>query len=258
MNPSLSSNPWTPPNTQPVLPPVANAWQPSFYLHRLSDEQGFAWLSALRPSVEGTPAGNGFAFGINLIYLHHDVLAHYPNELVLSLPTLQAPPTEHFFACTSKGLRWFWIVVLRRNAAQAFGLVFEVSPMVLMLPITGIRDRSGLNIPIQPRMEVLAPMDGHQVRHQQLNPATGEYFVVQELLPPCPTEPIGQQANTSELSHALGLAPSTQPVSHLYFMVGSPAFGMPIQVNTDMPLMNLVASLRQQAGNEADAMGGAL
>ena len=257
MNIETLSTPSVKANELPPSIAPGSCWMPSMYLHRVADQQGFDWLSKLRPGVEGTPAGVAQAFGIHLAYLHHDVLTHYPRELVLSLPSLRAPPVDHFFVCTSKGQRWFWVVVLRRNATASYGLVFEVSPMVLMLPITGLRDQSGTHMAIQYRPEVLAPMDGQQIWCQKLNPSTGEYFVVHEMLSDGPQRAGQAQTPQAVLAEALGLAPSTQPTAQLEFSVGSPAFCMPIQVNTDAALLNLVASMGPHSGQDTQA-GGAL
>ena len=158
-------------------------------LRRLHDPASFTWLASLTPEMEGSAAATSTCFGMDAIYLHSDMLAHYPSHMVLAIPPLNVPPVEYGFACTSKGQRWFCFVVVRKNASKSAALIFEVSPYALMFPAHGLRetsqDKSGnlvvcRDYPLTPLLPVLCPLDGFSIRYDVLQPDSGCYFCLSE------------------------------------------------------------------------------
>ena len=158
-------------------------------LHRLHDPASFAWLSSLTRVMEGSPEASAICFGMDAIYLHSDMLAHYPAHLVLAIPSLNAPPIEYGFACTSRGERWFCFVVVRKNARKSAALIFEVPAYALMFPAHGLRETTqdlsgkvvaGRDYPLTPLFPVLCAMDGLPIRYEVMQPDTGSYFCLSE------------------------------------------------------------------------------
>ena len=220
------------------------------YIQRVHAPESFSWLEKLTPERDGHPSGIASCFGMDMGYLHWDLLAHYPNELVLSVPALQTPPIEYGFACTSKGERWFCYVVVRRNGPRSAALVFEVNPFVLMFAAQGLRDERGNEIPMVPNRAVLAPLDNLPIRHEQLNPDSKQYLCLYEGHQPQVPDATAKQ---DFMGNLLGAGPPPNQISPLRFDVGSPAFGVPIRINENHALLNMLASL----SGGSSSMGGA-
>lgn len=224
-------------------------------LHRLHDPASFTWLSSLKPKMEGSAAATSTCFGMDAVYLHSDMLTHYPSNLVLAIPPLNVPPVEYGFACTSKGQRWFCFVVVRKNASKSAALIFEVSPYVLMFPAHGLRETSqdpsgtevvGRDYPLAPLLPVLCPLDGFPIRHEILQPDSGSYFCLSEGEPDLSawrTSPsqAGQQGAIQ--TNAVG-QPQVQPQNApIFFDVGSPALSA-MRINGNAALINLLGGLQ--------------
>lgn len=213
-------------------------------LQRIHDPASFAWLSSLTPAMEGTEQARANCFGMDAIYLHSDMLAHYPSHLVLAIPPLEVPPVEYGFACTSRGQRWFCFVVVRKSASKSAALFFEVSAYVLMFVAQGLRetwlDKSGAlatgrDYPLPPLLPVLCPLDGLPIRHEVLQPDSGAYFCLVEGEPDLAawqTPPANQQGQPAA-------TPQNAPI---YFDVGSPAFSA-MRINGNAALINLLGGL---------------
>lgn len=224
-------------------------------LHRLHDLASFAWLASLKPEMEGSAAAKSTCFGMDAIYLHSDMLAHYPGHLVLAIPPLTAPPIEYGFACTSQGQRWFCFVVVRKNASKSAALVFEVSPCALMFPAHGLRETCldssgklvlGRDYPLTPLLPVLCPLDGLTVHYEVLQPDSGSYFCLSEGEPSLaawqtpPASNADQQAVVQAVLAQQQAQPQTAPI---YFDVGSPALSA-MRMNGNQALINLLGSLK--------------
>ena len=213
-------------------------------LQRIHDPASFAWLSSLTPEMDGTEQARATCFGMDAIYLHSDMLAHYPTHLVLAIPPLEVPPVEYGFACTSRGQRWFCFVVVRKSASKSAALFFEVSAYVLMFVAQGLRetwlDKSGALVtgrdyPLPPLLPVLCPLDGLPIRHEVLQPDAGAYFCLVEGEPDLAawqTPPANQQGQPAA-------TPQNAPI---YFDVGSPAFSA-MRINGNAALINLLGGL---------------
>jgi hypothetical protein len=221
-------------------------------LHRLHDPVSFAWLSGLSPDMKGSAAAKSTCFGMDAIYLHSDMLTHYPAHLVLAIPPLNVPPVEYGFACTSRGQRWFCFVVVRKNASRCAALIFEVSASVLMFPAHGLRETGqdpsgnvvvGRDYPLAPLLPVLCPMDGLPVRYEVLQPDTGSYFCLSEGEPSLAAW-VTPQSSQADQQGAIQAAAQGQPQNApIYFDVGSPAFSA-MRVNGNVALINLLGGLK--------------
>ena len=213
-------------------------------LQRIHDPASFAWLSSLTPEMDGTAAASSTCFGMDAIYLHSDMLAHYPTHLVLAIPPLEVPPVEYGFACTSRGQRWFCFVVVRKSASKSAALFFEVSAYALMFVAQGLRETwldkagvmaTGRDYPLVPMLPVLCPLDGLPIRHEVLQPDSGAYFCLVEGEPDLAawqTPPANQQGQPAA-------TPQNAPI---YFDVGSPAFSA-MRINGNAALINLLGGL---------------
>ena len=221
-------------------------------LDRIHDSASFAWLSSLTPSMEGTPSAKSTCFGMDAIYLHSDMLTHYPNDIVLAIPPLDAPPIEYGFACTSKGDRWFCFVIVRKSPSKSAALIFEVTPYVLMFPAQGLRETSidkygalviGRDYPLPPLLKVLCPMDGLPIRHENLQVESGQYFCL------CEGEPTLDAWQTPPANHVVqhgsdhATAKSKAQNAPIFFEVGGPAFPA-MRINGNAALINLIGGLQ--------------
>ena len=224
-------------------------------LHRLHDPASFAWLSSLTPKMEGTAAARSVCFGMDAIYLHSDMLAHYPSHLVLAIPPLSVPPVEYGFACTSKGQRWFCFVVVRKNASKSAALIFEVSPYALMFPAHGLRETGqdalgkvavGRDYPLTPLLPVLCPLDGWPIRYEVLQPDARSYFCLSEGEPSLAaweTPPSSQEGQHGAMQAVLGQQQAQPQNAPIYFDVGSPALSA-MRLNGNVALINLLEGLQ--------------
>lgn len=225
-------------------------------LHRLHDPASFKWLSSLCPEMEGNAAASATCFGMDTIYLHSDMLAHYPGHLVLAIPPLNAPPIEYGFACTSRGERWFCFVVVRKNASKSAALIFKVPPYALMFPAHGLRETGldtsgnlvlGRDYPLPPLLPVLCPMDGFPIRYEVMQPDSGSYFCLSEGEPSLSAwqKPPASQENTQSAVQTItpGQQPAQPPNAPIYFDVGSPALSA-MRINGNQALINLLEGLK--------------
>lgn len=224
-------------------------------LHRLHDPASFKWLSSLTPEMEGFATGRAICFGMDAMYLHSDLLAHYPSHLLLAIPPLNAPPVEYGFACTSKGQRWFCFVVVRKNASKSAALVFEVSPYALMFPAHGLRETGrdasgkvvlGRDYPLKPLLPVLCPMDGLPIRYEVLRPDARSYFCLSEGEPSLAaweTPSSSQEGQHGAMQAVLGQQQVQPQNAPIYFDVGSPALSA-MRLNGNVALINLLEGLQ--------------
>ena len=220
-------------------------------LQRIHDPASFAWLSSLTPEMDGTEQARATCFGMDAIYLHSDMLAHYPTHLVLAIPPLEVPPVEYGFACTSRGQRWFCFVVVRKSASKSAALFFEVSAYVLMFVAQGLRETyvdksralaAGRDYPLPPLLPVLCPLDGLPIRYEVLQPDSGAYFCLVEGEPDLAawqTPPGNQQGQQADAQGQPAATPQNAPI---YFDVGSPAFSA-MRINGNAALINLLGGL---------------
>ena len=220
-------------------------------LQRIHDPASFAWLSSLTPAMDGTAAARSTCFGMDAIYLHADMLAHYPTHLVLAIPPLEVPPVEYGFACTSRGRRWFCFVVVRKSASKSAALFFEVSAYALMFVAQGLRETyvdksralaAGRDYPLPPLLPVLCPLDGLPIRYEVLQPDSGAYFCLVEGEPDLAawqTPPGNQQGTPVDAQGQPAATPQNAPI---YFDVGSPAFSA-MRINGNAALINLLGGL---------------
>jgi hypothetical protein len=202
--------------------------------------------------MDGSAAAKSTCFGMDAIYLHSDMLAHYPAHLVLAIPPLQVPPVEYGFACTSRGARWFCFVVVRKNASRCAALIFEVSASVLMFPAYGLRETGqdpsgnvmvGRDYPLVPLLPVLCPMDGLPIRYEVLHSDTDSYFCLSEGEPSLAawvTPPANQAGHQGAMQAAAQGQPQNAPI---YFDVGSPALSA-MRINGNAALINLLGGLK--------------
>ncbi len=224
-------------------------------LHRLHDPASFAWLSGLSPDMEGSAAARSTCFGMDTIYLHSDMLAHYPNDIVLAIPPLNVPPIEYGFACTSNGQRWFCFVVVRKNASKSAALIFEVSAYVLMFPAHGLRETGqdsagnvvvGRDYPLTPLLPVLCPMDGLPIRYEVLQPDSCSYFCLSEGEPSLAaweTPASSQAGQQGAMQAVLGQHQAQPQNAPIYFDVGSPALSA-MRINGNAALIYLLGGLQ--------------
>lgn len=215
-------------------------------LHRIASPASFAWLDSLQPALSGQATATAKCFGMSCMYVHWDVMRFYPDDFVLALPELTQPPVEYLYACTSGGKRWFCFVITQKTATSTAALVFEVSPLALMLSATGlrtvppaIRSGSGKDYPMPPNPEVLCPADGVPIHVETLLPDLQTYVCIREGVPsvdawtpqPDPSGPVngeGFPGLASSIPGAVDGAP-------LFFDIGSPLFQrMRINGNTNM------------------------
>lgn len=232
---------------------VAGAWSPAYHLNRVSDPAAFQWLDSLNVADATHPLQVAKCFGMDVAYLRMDMLYWFPNEFVLSIPFLDAPPPEYFFVTNEAGKRWWCFVVIRKNAEKATALVIDVSPSVLIVPLMGLRELDinpdteqvtvGRDYPLTPRPGVLCPMDSRRIRHEVLSPETGEYLCIEE-----DDSNAASPNQVPTLSDVLGLQPNRPQTAPMRVSLGSPAFGLPLRINDDLGLMNLVASLGGSSG----------
>ena len=221
-------------------------------LRRLHDPASFTWLAGLTPEMEGSAAATSTCFGMDAVYLHSDILAHYPTHLVLAIPPLNAPPVEYGFACTSKGQRWFCFVVVRKNASKSAALIFEVSSCALMFPAHGLRETSqdklgnlvvGRDYALAPLLPVLCPLDGFPIRYEVLQPDSSSYFCLSEGEPSLSawqTPPVGQADQQDAVQTKAQAQPQNAPI---FFDVGSPALSA-MRINGNAALINLLGGLQ--------------
>ena len=215
-------------------------------LHRTASPASFKWLDSLHPHLSGQPAATAQCFGMSCLYIHWDVMRFYPADFVLAMPELAQPPVEYFYACTSGGKRWFCFVITQKKAASAAALVFEVSPLALMLAATGLRSvppairaGTGKDYPMPPNPEVLCPADGVTIHVETLLPDLQTYVCIREGVPTLDAW-MAQGDQSGEVNGAgfPGLAiGGDKPAdgAPLFFDVGSPLFQrMRINGNTNM------------------------
>ena len=234
-------------------PATAGAWNPAYELYRVSDPAAFQWLDSLNVADPAHPLQVAKCFGMDAAYLRMDVLYWFPHEFVLSIPILDAPPPEYFFVTNEAGRRWWCFVVIRKNAERAAALVFDVNPSVLVVPLMGLRELDinadsgqvtvGRDYPLAPRQRVLCPMDYRRIRHEVLSPDTGEYLCIEE-----DDSNVATTNQAPTLADVLGSHPNRPQTASLKVSLGSPAFGLPLRINDDAGLMNLVASLGGNSG----------
>lgn len=225
------------------------------FLHRLHDPKSFAWLDSLKCEVEGTELGKLSSFlGMDTIYLNHDLLAFYPDNLIFSIPVLETPPVEYGFISTSKGNRFFCYMIIRRDAGRSAALLFEVKAYALMFPVQGLRERTidsygniviGRDYPLSPKLAVLCPQDKFPIRNEILLPKLGAYFCLVEGKPDVAPWVHSTRNNGNDFSKLNGAMNSTDNKSEkteIYFEVGGPSFPS-MRINCDEGLMNLIQSL---------------
>lgn len=207
-------------------------------LHRIASPASFAWLDTLQPALSGQAAATAKCFGMTCMYVHWDVMRFYPNDFVLAIPELREPPVEYLYACTSGGKRWFCFVITHKTAASTVALVFEVSPLALMLAATGlrtvppaIRARTGRDYPMAPNPEVLCPADGVPIHVETLLPDLQTYVCIQEGVPTV----------DAWTHHKVG---AIEPVdgAPLFFDVGSPLFQR-MRINGNQNMASALAAL---------------
>lgn len=225
-------------------------------LHRIASPASFKWLDSLHPNLSGQPVATGQCFGMNCLFVHWDVMRFYPADFVLAVPELTQPPVEYFYACTSGGKRWFCFVITQKTAASAAALVFEVSPLALMLAATGlrtvppaIRSGTGKDYPMAPNAEVLCPADGVLVHVETLLPDLQTYVCVREGVPTLDAwTPHADQSGAVNGAGFPGLAVAAgKPVdgAPLFFDVGSPLFQR-MRINGNSNMASALAALGGQ------------
>ena len=211
-------------------------------------------LNGLSPrNVSSTPLVSR-CFGMDVVYLALDLLHWFPNEMVLAIPFLQAPPPEYFMACNEGGKRWWCFVVLRRGSTPT-ALVFDVSPSVLLITGLGLRETHvdvktgsvsrGRDFNYRPNAAVLCPMDLTPIRHEWLSPATREYFCVSEASSSASAEGI------HALADVLGVQRQQPSISAVEVSIGTPALGLRMRVNEDDSLTRYLDSLADGEGGAA-------
>lgn len=232
---------------------VAGAWSPAYQLNRINDPVSFQWLDSLRKADMSQPPRVGKCFGMDVAYLQMDLLYWFPNEFCLSIPHLEAPPPEYYFVCSAGGKRWWCLVVLRKRNEGGTALVFDIDPSVLIVPLMGLRELDihaqtgtvtiGRDYHLAPLSNVVCPMDYRRIRHESLSPQSGEYFCIEE---DDSIQATPHQVPT--LSELLSSQPNRPQTASLRVSLGSRAFGLPLSINADVGLMNLVASMGDSNG----------
>jgi hypothetical protein len=219
------------------------------YLNRIHDPVGFKFLTSLNAAQDGS---EGCLFGTtHVVYVHYDALQRYASDLTLLVPTFgNQEPISYGYVFTSAGKRLFCYVIYRRNGSLAYGVVFEVTPFVLMLMARGLYNSQGTVFGIGPEIEVLAPSDGVPLWHKTLMPDSHSFLCVREGVPS--TQPWSNAGDGSPeysmggpdsvLSGLLGSASGTTSNASIYFELGSPVFPM-MRVNGDLALMRLMNDL---------------
>lgn len=242
------------PATSTAVPATPSVWTSAHHFHRIPDPASFAWLNALSTKNVGTSAEISRCFGMDVIYLALDLLHWFPNEIVLAIPFLVAPPPEYFLVCNEGGKRWWCFVVLRRGSTPT-ALVFDVSPSVLLVNGLGLRETHvdtktgavsrGRDFDYRPNAAVLCPMDLTPIRHEWLSPATREYF--------CISEAGGQRSGSRlrALADVMGMQEPPPAISALEVSIGTPALGLRMRVNEDDSLMRYLDSLADGEGGAA-------
>jgi len=235
----------TPSSVLPAAPPV---WTSAHYFHRIHDPASFAWLNSLDPkAAQGKPVAVK-CFGMDVVYLALDVLHWFPNDLVLAIPFLDAPPAEYFLACNEGGERWWCFVVLSKGTHPT-ALVFDVCPSVLLIAGLGLRETfiempsavsRGRDFDYRLNAAVLCPINSVPISYQRLSPVTREYFCIRD------ARQLGGATASPTLADVLGHArpPAT---SAMEVSLGTPALGLRMRVNEDEALMRYLDSLAQGA-----------
>lgn len=203
-------------------------------LHRIASPASFKWLESLHPNLSGQPAATSQCFGMTCMYVHWDTVRFYPHDFVLAIPELTQPPVEYFYACTSGGKRWFCFVITQKTAARAAALVFEMSPLILMLSATGLREvppairaGTGKDYPMAPNPEVLCPADGVPIEVQTMLPDLQTSVCIREGVPTL--DAWTTQADQNETVNGAGFP-------GLAVAAGKPADGAPLFFDVISPM----------------------
>ena len=245
-----------------AMPSAPAVWTPAHHFQAIHDPASFAWLDSLAPTVIADAPAVAKCFGMDVVYLTLDALRWFPNEMVLAIPFVEAPPLEYFLVCNSGGLRWWCFVVLRRQAEKATALVFDVDPSVLLIAGLGLREthvgergavHRGRDFSYGPNAAVLCPADRKAVRYERLNPAMREYFRIEEVL-----DPAGMVNGQPTLADVLGTNSRPPQKAAMAVSIGTATLGLRMRVNEDDALMRYLDSLADGNGNGAGSVGGAL
>lgn len=237
-----------------MVPGSAPAWESTHHFNRIPDPNSFAWLNAQSPTAVAAAAQVSKCFGIDVVYLPLDVLRWFPNELVLAVPFLPAPPVEFFFACNEGGKRWWCFVVLSKGQVPT-ALVFDVSPSVMLIAGLGLRETDvdmqsgavsrGRDFDYRANAAVLCPMDTTPIRVEWLSPDTQEYFCIHE--GSCQ----GSTPGVHTLADVLGPKKLPPSISAVEVSIGTPILGLRMRVNDNEPLVRYLDSLAGGAGGVA-------
>ncbi len=234
------------------LPSAPSAWKAAHYFYRIHDPASFEWLNSLTPMSGTQQPQVGRCFGMDAAYVALDLLRWFPNETLLAIPYLAAPPPDYFFVCNSSGQRWWCFVVLRKQGQAGSTLVFDIDPSVLLIVGLGLREThvdavTGVttqrsDFAIAPNAAVLCPMDNVRIGYQRMSPQTGEYFRVSE------GAGIGSGNRVPTLGDVLGEASKLPQTASIEVSIGSPVFGVSMGINDDTGLMRLVESMASVGG----------
>ena len=209
----------------------------NYEIRRIGDAESFAYLDTA-PIAQPKEAKT--LFGMTASFLVYDALTTFSSDLTLLIPNIPEYPVEYGYVFTSGGERLFCYVVIRKEVELRQAIIFEVHPIVLMLPTYGLRTTNGRAFPMQPLTGVLAPDDDKPITFNRIDPEGEAYIAVREGVPETASWVASSSQRQPQGTNATAVPSgnSKKELVPIYFELGATCFPA-MRINGDAALMKL-------------------